>query len=265
VVHAKSLFLVGPGSDGKSVMLKVLRELVGPENTSSVSFNELENQFLRASLYQKAVNFSTETQSMSLESEYFKKIAAGDPINAAFKHKDSFEFQPFCKLVFSANRLPRVADNSDGFYRRVLPIQFKRQFKEEDPDTDPWLFQKLKAELSEIFAWSLVGLHRLWEQGRFTDCQETQEALLSYKRLNNPVLCFVDDMCLLGTEYATEKKELYAQYREYCGTNGYKAFSRENFFRELYAAKDNLQLIRPRVAGKRVQKIQGIAINAFEA
>jgi putative DNA primase/helicase len=263
VIHAKSLFLVGPGSDGKSVMLKVLRELVGKDNTSSVSFNELENQFLRASLYQKAVNFSTETSSTALESEYFKKIAAGDPINAAFKHKDSFEFSPFCKLVFSANRLPRVLDNSDGFYRRVLPIQFKRQFKEDDPDTDPWLFEKLKAELSEIFAWSLVGLHRLWKEGRFTDCQETQEALLFYKRLNNPVLCFVDDRCLMGDEYTTDKTDLFKEYQKYCGTNGYKAFSRENFFRELYAAKDNLQLIRPRVEGKRIQKIQGIAINDF--
>jgi len=264
VIHAKSMFLVGPGADGKSKMIGILREMVGPSNTSSVSFSELENQFLRASLYQKAVNFSTETQSMSLESEYFKKISSGDPINAAFKHKDSFEFQPFCKLVFSANRLPRVLDNSDGFYRRVLPVQFKRQFKEEDADTDPWLFDKLKAELSEIFSWALVGLDRLWKQGRFTDCQETQEALLSYKRLNNPVLCFVDDICMLGNEYATDKKELYGQYREYCTKNGYKSFSRENFFRELYAAKDNLQLIRPRVAGKRVSKIQGIAVNAWE-
>jgi putative DNA primase/helicase len=260
VAWAKSMFLVGPGSDGKSVMLKILRDMVGPENTSSVSFNELENQFLRASLYQKAVNFSTETQSMAIESEYFKKISAGDPINAAFKHKDSFEFVPFCKLVFSANRLPRVLDNSDGFYRRVLPIQFKRQFKEDDPDTDPWLYEKLRAELSEIFVWSLVGLARLIEQGRFTDCQETQETLLGYKRLNNPVLCFVDDMCLFDQSYEIPKKDLYSKYRDYCAGGGYKTFSRENFFRELYAAKSDLQLIRPRVQGKREYYVKGIAI-----
>lgn len=260
VAWAKSMFLIGPGSDGKSVMLKILRDMVGAENTSSVSFNELENQFLRASLYQKAVNFSTETQQMALESEYFKKISSGDPINAAFKHKDSFEFAPFCKLVFSANRLPRVLDNSDGFYRRVLPVQFKRQFREGDPDTDPWLYKKLQAELSEIFSWSLVGLKRLWEQERFTDCRETQESLLGYRRLNNPVLCFIEDACAVDDHLITPKEDLYGAYRGYCYDNGYKPYSRENFFRELYAARDNLELIRPRVENKRIQSIKGIGL-----
>ncbi|MDY6903711.1 MAG: phage/plasmid primase, P4 family [Thermodesulfobacteriota bacterium] len=264
-LYGKSLFLVGPGADGKSTLIKILRDMVGPDNTSSISFSELEDQFLRASLYQKAVNFSTETQSFSLESEYFKKIATGDPINAAFKHKNSFEFIPFCKLVFSANRLPRVSDNSDGFYRRVLPVMFKRQFLEDDPDTDPALYYKLQAELSEIFIWSLVGLKRLIDQGRFTDCDETRDAVMDYRRLNNPVLCFIDDMCVLGETHEADKKALYTSYREYCQQNGYKRLSNANFFRELYATKDNLYNSRPRDGnGGRLNLVRGIDLR-FDA
>lgn len=263
VLFAKCLILLGPGSDGKSVFLKILRELIGHENTTSVSFADLEDQFLRSSLYQKAINISTEIGSKALESPYFKAITSGDPINAAFKHKNTFTFTPYCKLVFASNKLPRVLDNSDGYFRRILPIRFKRQFFEGDPETDPHLFDKLKGELSEIFSWALVGLHRLWKQGRFTECEETEELMLGYKRLNNPVLCFVDDMCELGEQHSESKKELYSKYREYCNAGGYRILSRENFFRELYTAVTNLQMIRPRVNGRREQFLKGISLHGF--
>ena len=45
--YTKSLLLLGPGADGKSVFMQVVRELVGPENCSSVSFEDLEDQFFK--------------------------------------------------------------------------------------------------------------------------------------------------------------------------------------------------------------------------
>jgi putative DNA primase/helicase len=167
VFFAKALLLVGAGSNGKSVMLKILRDMVGPENTSGVSVSEMKHLFMRSLLYHKSVNFSCEMPERDLEGHYFKKIVSGDPINAAFKHKDTFEFVPFCKLVFSANRPPRVLDNSDGVYRRILPIHFDQQFR--GGDADPHLYNKLKKELPGIFGWSLIGLQRLINQNGFTN------------------------------------------------------------------------------------------------
>lgn len=256
----KCLLLYGPGSDGKSVFIKVLRMLVGPENTSAVPFAALEDQFQRASLYNKLLNIATELGSRALESEYFKAIVTGDPINAAFKHQDSFEFRPFCKLVFATNKLPRVLDNSHGFFRRILPITFKRQFFDTDPDHDPDLEDKLYAELSGIFEWAIVGLHRLLKQKRFTDCDESRRLLLDYKRLNNPVLCFVEDKCELDAKVQEEKETIYTEYKNYCRENGYNAFNRENFFVELRSAVSNLQESRPRSGGKRVRVLTGIKV-----
>lgn len=120
-------------------MLAVLRELVGADCCASVGFEDLDDNFMRASLYNKSVNISTEIGSKAIDSPIFKAITSGDPISASFKFKDNFEFKPFCKLVFAANKLPRSLDNSDGYFRRILPVQFKRQFFESDPDTDPFL------------------------------------------------------------------------------------------------------------------------------
>ncbi len=130
--------------------------------------------------------------------------------------------------MFASNKLTRVLDNSDGFYRRILPVEFKRQFPEDDPATDPFLESKLLSELSEIFHWSLEGLHRLMAQRKFTDCDETRDVMLRYKRLNNPVVCFIEDECALGEEYRENKAELYERYERYCRTGRYRALSREN-------------------------------------
>jgi putative DNA primase/helicase len=258
----KCLLLLGPGSDGKSIFIKTLRKLVGVENCSAVSFQALEDQFLRSSLYNKLLNISTEVGSKAIESQFFKAIITGDPIEAAFKHKNSFTFTPFCKQVFAANKLPRVLDNSDGYFRRVLPVQFKRQFLEDDPDMDPDLEEKIEAELSGIFEWGIIGLHRLWKNKRFTMCDETIEIMQGYRRLNNPVMAFVQDSCVIGDDNQVKKDELYTEYKKYCTDGAYKIYNKENFFRELYATVDHLRLHRPRgTDGARFNVLKGIGLS----
>lgn len=256
---AKCLLLVGPGSDGKSTFLKILQKLVGEENCSSVAFQDLEKEFQRAFLYGKLLNVSTEVGTKALESPIFKAVVTGDTINASFKHHDVFDFTPYCKLAFAANKLPKILDNSDGLFRRLLPIKFKHQFVPGE-DADPYLEEKLEAELSQIFNWALVGLHRLWEQQGFTHCPETDALLMEYRLLNNPVLCFVEDHCVLGDDLTADKTELYSVYETYCRDRGYHKMNDRNFFRELYAAQSALRPMRGRCGGKRVQQVKGIGI-----
>lgn len=244
--YEKALYLFGPGGDGKSTYMKILRELVGPENCSAVSFGAIEDQFQRSAMYNRLVNLSAEISAESMESQYFKKIVSGDTLQAAYKHVDTFEFDPYCKLVFAGNMLPRVRDNTDGYFRKLLLVQMKRQFLEDDKDRDPNLFEKLKEELSEIFYWALCGLSRLIKQGHFTFSDETSELMQDYRRLNNPVLCYVEEECVLGDGMEVEKNGLYADYSSYCKRNGYTSLNNANFFRELTSVFRNLKVYRPR-------------------
>ena len=254
----KFLILIGPGSDGKSVFLKILQQLVGEQNHTAVAFQDLEDQFHRSSLYGKLLNVSTEVGSKALESNIVKAITTGDTINAAFKHKDNFDFKPYCKMAFAANRLPRVLDNSDGFFRRPLPISFKRQFFDDDDDTN--LLRELEGELSEIFVWALAGLQRLIAQEGFTRCDETDTLLMKWRRLNNPVLCFLEDHCEIGRDYTAPSRDIYTVYKGFCGESGYSALSRENFFRELYATQSFLTACRPRINGSPTWSVRGLRL-----
>lgn len=257
--YGKALFLFGPGADGKSTVIKILRHMVGIQNCSSIGFADLEDQFLRSSLYNKLLNISTEVGAKALDSPFFKAIVTGDPITAAFKHQDAFDFTPYCKLIFAANKKPRVLDNSDGFFRRVLPIQFKRQFLGKDADTE--LEEKLLGELSQIFAWSLEGLHCLRKQGGFTRCQETDDLLMEYKFSNNPILSYVEDRCDVGESAGyTSKDKLFGSYTEWSRARNFAPMNYDNFFRELYQAIDCLAQYRARDGKKRVQCVKNISL-----
>lgn len=263
----KALLLLGPGSDGKSKVIKMLREIAGAKNCSAVPFAGLEDQFQRAALFGKMLNIGAEVTTDALQSEFFKAIVTGDSIQASFKHKDSFEFTPYCKLVYAMNKRPKVLDNSDGFFRRILPIQFKRQFLENDPAMDPDLEDKLMAEIDGIFAWALQGLHRLLEQKRFTSCDETAEFILAYRRYNSPVMAFVQDCCEIENELEADLKDLYPAYKKYCSQGGYGTMNRENFKDEIQTAvrkiKENaaVKLSRPREAnGARPYMLCGVGL-----
>jgi putative DNA primase/helicase len=258
--YEKCLLLIGPGADGKSTMLKILREMVGTQNCAAVNIEDLDDQFQRSSLYGKLLNISTEVGSKAMESKIFKAIVSGDAVQAAYKHENSFEFVPTCKMAFAANRFPRVLDNSDGFFRKILPVQFKRQFL---TGADKNLLNTLKAELSGIFHWALIGRARLWAQQDFTESDETNRTLLDYRRSNNPVLCFAEDCCEMdpgGMNYEATKKELYEKYEGYCRDKGYSKYSEENFFRELRSARSNLEQYRPTIGGKREYVLRGIRL-----
>lgn len=276
----KALLLYGPGADGKSKFISVLRELVGPQNCSAVSMSALQDQFQRAALFGKILNVAGEVTTDAMQSEMFKAVVTGDPIQASFKHRDSFEFTPFAKHIYATNKMPRVFDNSDGYFRRILPVEFKRQFLEDDPDVDPDLEPKLMEELDGVFAWSVIGLHRLIGKlpradGKlrtgFTTCDETLDFMMRYRRYNNPVMAFVQDCCNIESkESKVELKELYRRYKKYCTEGGYKPFSRDNFFEEFQTAVRKLKedaavrRYKAREGGMRRDYVMGVWLSPEE-
>lgn len=264
--YEKALLLIGPGGDGKSTALNVLQALVGEPNVSNVALDSLDNEFHRATLLNKVLNVYTEIDARAFTTGYFKAIVSGDRIGASYKHMDPFEFRPFCKLAFSANRLPRALDNSAGFFRRILPINFKRGF-----DTpDPFLLDALLEELPGVFAWAWAGLVRLRERGGFTASQATQAALEEYEAANNPVKGFVEERCELDPQAVIPKQELYEAYRAYTKSRGFSALNDSRFARELFAVAPAVRPVKRTVylaggAARQVPHYAGLQLEVFDA
>ncbi|MCP4158750.1 MAG: DNA primase [Deltaproteobacteria bacterium] len=264
VKHEKSLHLLGPGSDGKSTLLSILQAVVGVNNCAAINMESLEKEFHRATLYKKLLNTAAEVEGKAFESGWFKTIVSGDLITAAFKNKDVFEFKPFCKLAFAYNRFPKVLDNTDGLFRRILLIPFKKQFFGKDKDID--LVDKLMTELDGIFKWSLDGLQRLRDQGEFTEAKGVNETLRKYKKSNNPVMSFSDEICVTENEedsmnpVSVSLEDLYLEYKKYCTRYGFHPLNSNHFGREIKSIHRCITNGRRTVNGKRLMFYNGIGL-----
>jgi putative DNA primase/helicase len=227
-VKAQTAFILyGSGSNGKSVLAEILRELCGPSNVSAVSLGELGNSFTRLDLVDKCLNLVTEAEmdGASFKTEYFKSIVSGDAIRAEIKNGASFNFKPFAKLVFCCNNLPYSRDRSFGLSRRMTIIPFNRQFSGDEIDPD--LTDKLKLEMEGILQFAIRGLVHLRDNKyQFAKSQVINDARNEYQRLINPIASFVDDMLEAGS--ATDRiynENLTRAFQSWCRENGHGKMS----------------------------------------
>lgn len=183
----KFVWMVGAGGNGKSVLLNILRKLVGEANVSNAHIERLDEKFVRVELVGKLLNISSEMSSeATVADSYLKEIVAGDVIEAERKYQPSFSFRPYVRLVGATNHLPRLLDTSDGFFRRAIVISFNRQFIGDQ--CDPQLEGRLVEELPGILVWAVDGLKRLRERGQFDIPQSSTAQLAQYRKDSNPVV-----------------------------------------------------------------------------
>ncbi len=158
-----AFFLVGGGSNGKSVFINTIASLIGKENTSNVSFNALSNEYYVLELFQKMINISGETpQNKCINTDAVKAATAGDWITGRELYKAPMKFRPFAKHFLAMNKPPVISDQSHGMWRRIWVLEFNRCFTETDMDRQ--LEEKLVSELSGIFNWALEGYKTLKEK-----------------------------------------------------------------------------------------------------
>lgn len=221
MIH-KAFFFYGEGSNGKSLFLDLVAMLIGEENVSSLSLQDLASPYNRASLIGKMVNISTENEisTKGFNSQYFKAIVSGERVQAEKKYCDPMSYFPTCKLVFAVNNLPYSADKSHGLYRRILILPFNRRF--DGKNADKHLKKKLQKELAGILNWALVGLKRLRMQDyEFSESVSIEEAISRYKQEQNPILDYMTEMLeKAGQQDRVARAAVIESYQTWCRRNG---------------------------------------------
>lgn len=255
--HEKALLLIGPGGDGKGTILKALQSLLGAINVSNVSMGSLEDQFHRVMLVDKLLNVTTEIETSLLQSDIFKSIVSGEPITAAYKHKNAFSFSPVCKLAFSANKHPNIQDTSEGLYRRLLIVEMNREFV-KNGKADLYLFDKLMQEKNGIFLWGLRGLQLLRDEG-FRQSDYMTGCLDRFKELNNPILSFINTHVEIDQTAWTCTMKVYEKYSKFCIKRGYKPLGESRFGVELRKLCPEICKVR-QGNGRRLWGYKGITL-----
>ena len=238
--YKKAFLFVGKGDNGKSVLLDLYSALIGIDNISNVSLQEIDNEkFSVCNMFGKIANINADIGKTKLsETMMFKNLVAGDQIEAHRKFLSPIKFRNYSKLFFAANNVPETEDKSDGFFTRWSVVTFPYAFKQQtDYDiltehekksglykiADPYIFEKIttKAELSGMLNWCLKGLKRLCDNKQFTNTTAVDEMKDFWERNESSVKAFVKDSLDFTYDFTDYmiSVDLHYEYIEYCKRN----------------------------------------------
>lgn len=233
----KAFILTGDKANGKSTFLDIVKQILGDRNISALDLKELGDRFNTSMMFGRLANIGDDIGDDFLQGSQvsiFKKIVTGNRIKAERKGQDPFEFNPYIKLLFSANDIPRMKDKTGAVLRRLVIIPFHATFSKDDPDYDPFIKYKLiqQDSIEYIIRLAVDGLKRIITNDEFTKSQKVQLQLDEYEQENNPILAFIQEV---GTDDIENQatRDVYARYQVFCNENSMTPMSNIVFSKQI--------------------------------
>ena len=261
----KALLFEGEGGNGKGVVQNLCTQFWGPHNVVHLSLHKLAaDRFAPARLYGKLANVCPDLPSDQLkDTSVFKALTGCDRITAEFKHRNSFEYLPFCRLAFSANHLPQARDGSRAYQDRWLVVPFRNRFRASAEEMSRSLLDEmlcLPSELSGALNKALVALRRLRRNERFSETATTRQALDEFCDATDPLRGWLDRETETGEGLMIPQEDLLAAYRADCSTGNRPLMTSQAFGGALKKHRPRLVNAQRRIKGKRVWFYLGIGL-----
>lgn len=234
----KAFMLKGKRHNGKSTFIDMIAFLLGEDNISSLDLNDLSHEYKAAGLFGKLANLGDDIEDEFIPSAgIFKKVVSGDRMNANVKFAAPIEFNPYCKLIFSGNTIPRLGRgrDSDAILDRLIIVPFNASFNKSSANFTPFIkYQLRSAECMEyLVKIGIEGLKRVLNAQGFTSTEGTEKELAEYAETLNPISMFFDEM---GDSMLNEQtKKCYRRYNEFCIENAMKPISHIEFSKQVKA------------------------------
>lgn len=252
----KAFILTGDKSNGKSTFLDCVKAILGDGNISALDLKELGDRFSTSMMFGKLANIGDDIGDDFLQGSQvatFKKVVTGNRIKAERKGQDPFEFNPYVKLLFSANDIPRMKDKTGAVLRRLVIIPFNATFSKDSPDYDPFIKYKLiQQESVEYFIrLGVEGLKRILENNEFTKSEKVAEQIDEYENENNPIKAFIDEC---GVEMIEDEPtgDVYSRYQVFCADCGMQPMSNIVFSKQINK-RLGFETVVTKVGGKSIR------------
>lgn len=233
----KALMLLGHGSNGKTAILNLLTRLVGVENISTLSIDQMNNKgFSTSELFGKMANVCGELSAKTLEdTDVFKQLTGGETIGANRKFKSVIYFKNYAKIFSACNKLPKTNDITDGFFRRWILLEFnnkfvnKKKFDEMSEQekivnnvklADPKILNKIctEKEMEGFLVWCYEGLRRLLVNKKFSIDDDIETLRIRWIEKSSTFMEFANRYIEYtgNREEHVFKEDVDSQYCSYC-------------------------------------------------
>jgi P4 family phage/plasmid primase-like protien len=216
--------LLGGGSNGKSVFIQTLKQMIPEEAQANVSPSQMDNEYYLATLKDKVLNLGTELDATPLRATAgLKSITMFEHVQAREPYGKPFMLKPQCGHIFSANAIPESFDVSEGFFRRWLLVPFNQSFKGRE---DRELPDKLKREIGSIAYKAIEAAKSALTRGTLTPVETSRIASQMWALEENIVQSFLDDCVVVDSDMKTgmcmplqEAYDIFALYAKAGGFN----------------------------------------------
>jgi putative DNA primase/helicase len=254
------LFIYGPGGNGKSVFLNILRAMLGDYcstaamDTFAAMGTGRHLTFLAMLRGARLVTASETEEGQAWAEARIKQMTGGDPITANFMRCDPFTFTPVFKLTIAGNHKPVLRNVDEAMKRRFKVAPFLHV--PEKPDRE--LEAKLQAELPGIMRWAIDGCLD-WQKHGFSRPQVLHDATAEYFEAQDVIGRWITERCILAPHLEEKPGALLADCKEWCGNNGEAAPTAPQF-RGALERRGGLRY----VTVKGAQRVKGIGLHPPE-
>ena len=236
----KMVILYGEGNNGKGTFQAMLTNLIGIENISTLTPQDFSGEFKLEMLLGKVCNIGDDISNKYLDDiSILMSIITGDPIPINRKGKSVITARLKLLNIFSANRLLKIRNKSQGAYRRFLIIPFNADFNGKVQD------RRIKEEYlkNEIVLEYILykALHLNFE--KFSTTKATDEMLEEYKEDNDYLYSFTKDWYAEKKLHEVERVPvplIKDMFRYYLTVNYYDSKITSSFGKDLAVHLNNI-------------------------
>lgn len=236
----KMAILYGEGNNGKGTFQAMLTNLIGIENISTLTPHEFSGEFKLEMLQGKVCNIGDDISNKYLDDvSNLMSIVTGDPVAVNRKGKSVITARFRLFNIFSANKLPKIRNKTQGAYRRLLILPFRADFNGQVQDRrikDEYLKNKIILEYILYKA-----LHLDFE--KFSSTSATEHMLEEYKEDNDYLYSFVKDWYVHRNLPLVERVPISlvkTEFNNYLTTNYYDYKITGSFGREVATHLNNI-------------------------
>lgn len=194
-------FIFGPGGNGKSVFINVLKGIAGSyaevaamETFTASRYDGHPTSVAKLDGSRLVVASETE-DGRSWRTSLIKQLTGGDPISARFMRQDFFEYLPRFLLIVVGNHAPELGTVDDAITRRFQIVPF-----EQKPETvDQKLDEKLRLEWPGILRWMIDGAV-LWQANGLQPPAVVTDATQEYFEQEDVFGQWLAECCEVGSD-----------------------------------------------------------------
>lgn len=226
VSEEKLFFIHGPGASAKSTFMEGFKATLG-DYAKTADFEAFlkrnnvgspRNDIARLAGARFVVSIEVD-EGKQLAEGLVKMVTGGDTVTARLLYKEAFEFVPSFKLWLAANHAPKVRDDDDAMWRRILRIPMDRVVPKEQRDP------KVKATLKDpklagpaILAWAVQGCLE-WQRDGLGVPPLIEAATQEYRNEMDQLREFIGDCCTVASDAWVGTTALWQAYENWAKEN----------------------------------------------